>query len=115
MAVEGFQKAARSFRPVFIGFNQSKNVLIDGIHVVGSPMLWTTLHILYSERVVIRGVILETFPGSQTDGMDIDSSRDVLISDCYLSGRDGDGRRVNRPTKNVTITNCASHFGLTPS
>jgi polygalacturonase len=51
--------------------------------------------------------------------MDIDSSRDVLISDCYLdngddgiclkSGRDGQGRRVNRPTENVTITNCTVH------
>jgi polygalacturonase len=43
---EDYQKAARSLRPVFIGFNQSKNVLIDGIHIIGSPM-WT-IHILYS-------------------------------------------------------------------
>jgi polygalacturonase len=45
----------------------------------------------------------------------------VIISNCYLdtgdddiclkSGRDADGLRVNRPTENVTITNCVMHRG----
>ena len=53
--------------------------------------------------------------------MDIDSSQDVLISNCYLdtgddaiclkSGKDADGLRVNRPTANVAITNCTVHHG----
>jgi polygalacturonase len=71
--------------------------------------------------VVIRDVTIETFPGVNTDGMDIDSSQDVLISNCYLdtgddaiclkSGKDADGLRVNRPTANVAITNCTVHHG----
>jgi polygalacturonase len=114
---EDFRNAARGLRPVFIGATESKNVLIEGIHIVGSPM-WT-IHILYCQHVVMRDLIIETFPGVQTDGMDIDSSRDVMVSDCYLdtgddaiclkSGRDADGRPVNRPTENVTITNCTVH------
>jgi polygalacturonase len=66
--------------------------------------------------VVVRNVIVETFPGANTDGIDVDSSREVRISDSYFdtgddaicikSGKDADGRRVGRPTENVTITNC---------
>ncbi|HWB82594.1 MAG TPA: glycoside hydrolase family 28 protein [Bryobacteraceae bacterium] len=114
---EDFQKAAPSLRPSFIRTMNSKNVLIEGIHIVGSSM-WT-IHILYSENVVIRGVTIETFPGANTDGMDIDSSKDVRISDCYLdtgddaiclkSGKDADGLRVNRPTENIAITNITVH------
>ncbi len=116
---EDFQKAAPSLRPSFIRTMESKNILIEGIHIVGSPM-WT-IHILYSQNVVIRGLTIETFPGVNTDGMDIDSSQDVLISNCYLdtgddaiclkSGKDADGLRVNRPTANVAITNCTVHHG----
>jgi polygalacturonase len=116
---EDFQKAAPSLRPSFIRTMESKNILIEGIHIVGSPM-WV-IHILYSQNVVIRDVTIETFPGVNTDGMDIDSSQDVLISNCYLdtgddaiclkSGKDADGLRVNRPTANVAITNCTVHHG----
>src|SRR5947207_10756912 len=48
-----------------------------------------------------------------------DSSRNVRISNCYIdtgddgivikAGKDADGLRVNRPTENVTITNCTVH------
>ena len=114
-----FEKAAPALRPSFIRTMNSKNVHIEGIHIRGSSM-WT-IHILYSEHVIIRGVTIETYPGANTDGMDIDSSRDVLISDCYLdtgddaiclkSGKNADGLRVNRPTENVAITNCTVHHG----
>ena len=114
---DDFQKAAPALRPSFIRTMNSKNVLIEGIHIIGSSM-WT-IHILYSENVVIRDVTIETFPGANTDGMDIDSSRDVRISNCYLdtgddaiclkSGKDADGLRVNRPTENIAITNCTVH------
>jgi hypothetical protein len=103
-----------SLRTDFIRTVESKNVLIDGIHIKGSPM-WV-LHPLYCENVVIRNVVVETFPGANTDGVDVDSCRHVRISDSYFdtgddaivlkSGKGVDGRRVNRPTENVTITNC---------
>lgn len=114
---EDYQKAAIGMRPSFIRTMESKNILIEGIHIIGSSM-WT-IHILYSQNVRIRDVTIETFPGANTDGMDIDSSQDVMISNCYLdtgddgiclkSGKDADGLRVNRPTANVTINNCTVH------
>src|SRR5204862_545598 len=51
-----------------------------------------------------------------TDGIDPESSRNVRISDSYIStgddciaiksGRDAQGRRIGRPVENVTVTNC---------
>lgn len=114
-----YRRAAPFLRPSFIRPMNSKNVLIEGVHIVGSSM-WT-LHILYCENVTIRNVIVETYPGRNTDGVDIDSSREVRISDsffstgddaiCLKSGKDADGRRVNRPTENVTITNTTVRRG----
>ena len=113
------QKAAMSLRADFIRPVESKNILIEGIHIMGSPM-WV-LHMLYCENVVIRNVVVESFPGANTDGVDIDSCRHVRISDSYFdtgddaiclkSGKDADGLRVNRPTEDVAITNCTIHRG----
>ena len=109
-----YRKAALSLRPSFIRPMNSKNVLIEGIHVVGSSM-WV-IHLLYCENVVVRNVIIETYPGANPDGIDIDSSREVRVSDSYFdtgddaivikSGKGVDGRRVARPSENITITNC---------
>jgi polygalacturonase len=111
---EDYLKAAPELRPSFIRTMDSKNVVIEGLRFAGSPM-WT-IHLLYSDNVTVRGVIVETYPGVHTDGIAIDSSRNVRISDCYIdtgddgivikSGKDADGLRVNRPSEDIAITNC---------
>jgi len=114
---EDYQKAAPELRPSFIRFMNCTNILVEGIHFVGSPM-WT-VHLLYSDNAVIQNVIIETCPGVHTDGIAVDSSHNVRIANCYIdtgddgivlkSGKDADGRRVNRPTENVSIVNCTVH------
>ncbi len=114
---EDYQKAAPELRPSFVRFMDSTNVLIEGIHFVGSSM-WT-IHLLYTDNAVVQNVIIETYPGVHTDGIAVDSSRNVRISNCYIdtgddgivlkAGKDADGRRVNRPTENVSILNCTVH------
>ena len=114
---EEYQKAAPELVPMFVSTMESKNVLIEGIHIVGSAM-WP-IQLLYTDQAVVRGVMIETYGGIDTGGIYVDSSRNVRISDCYLdtgddgivlkSGKDADGLRVNRPTENVTITNCTVH------
>jgi polygalacturonase len=116
---EEYLKAAPFLRPAFVRMMECQNVLIENIHMVGASF-WS-VHLLYSRNVAVRGVSLETFPGTFTGGIYIDSSRDVRISDCYLdcgddaitlkAGKDADGLRVNRPTENVAITNCIIHRG----
>jgi polygalacturonase len=112
-----YEKAAPELRPSFLRFMDSTNILVEGVHFAGSSM-WT-VHLLYTDNAVVRNVIIETYPGVHTDGIAVDSSRNVRISDCYIdtgddgivlkSGKDADGRRVNRPTENVSISNCTVH------
>ena len=119
---EQYKKAAEFLRPSFIQFMNSKKIRIEGIHILGSSF-WT-IHMLYSEDIVIRGVDIETYPGSFTDGIVIDSSRDVRIANCYVdagddalvlkSGKDADGLRVNRPAETVTVTTALCTMALLP-
>jgi ribosomal protein L24 len=112
-----YRAAGEELRPSFVRFMNSKDVLVEGVHFEGSPM-WT-VHLLYTENVVVRDVVIETYPGVHTDGIVVDSSRFVHLTDDYIdtgddgivikSGKDADGLRVNRPTEDVTITGCTVH------
>jgi len=110
-------------RPNFVEPVRCRNVLIEGIRLVDSPM-WI-LHPLYCTNVTIRGVTVVSH-GKNNDGCDPDSCTDVLIKDCVFdtgddciavkAGRDHDGRRVNIPCENVVIQNCTfkeGHGGVT--
>lgn len=114
---EEYRAAAAEMRPSFVRFMNAKNVLVEGVRFIGSPM-WT-IHLLYTENATVRNVIIETHPGVHTDGIVVDSSRFVRITDDSIdtgddgivlkSGKDADGRRVNRPTEDVAISNCTVH------
>jgi polygalacturonase len=113
-----FSLAADYLRPPLVLFNGCKNVLIEGVTVMESPM-WI-IHPLYCENVSIRDVTFIS-TGPNGDGIDIDSSRDVRISDCFFntgddcivikSGRNADGRRTNKPSENISISNCVMYRG----
>ena len=115
--VEEYREAAAELRPSFIRFMNSKNILVSGLRFIGSPM-WT-VHLLYSDNATVENLVIETYPGVHTDGIVVDSSRFVRIANDYIdtgddgivikSGKDADGLRVNRPTEDVTITNCTVH------
>jgi polygalacturonase len=112
-----YRDAAAELRPSFICFMNSRNVLVEGVRIVGAPMF--VIHLLYSENADVRNVTIETYPGPHSNGIVADSSRHVRISGAYVdtgddgivlkSGKDADGLRVNRPTEDVTITNCTVH------
>ncbi len=113
-----FSLAAEYLRPSLVQFYECRNVLVEGVTLMESPM-WM-LHPVYSENVSIRGVTFIS-TGPNGDGVDVDSCRDVRISDCFFStgddciviksGRDLDGRRTARPTEHVSITNCVMYKG----
>lgn len=80
--------------------------------------------VLYSDHCTIDGLTINNNIGGHgpsTDGIDIDSSTNILIDNCDVdcnddnicikSGRDADGLRVNRPTENVVIRNCIARQG----
>lgn len=109
-------------RPQAVLFKDCEDVAVTGITIMRSPF-WT-LHLLYCSRVAVDGVTIRNNVGGygpSSDGIDVDSSRDVVIQGCDIecyddniclkSGRDADGLRVNRPTENVVIRNCVTRQG----
>ena len=110
-------------RPQFIQPYKCKNVLIEGVKIVDSPM-WE-VHPVLCENVTIRNLHIATH-GPNNDGCDPESCKDVMIDNCFFdtgddciaikSGRNNDGRRLNVPTENVIIRNCTmkdGHGGIT--
>ncbi|AUX68903.1 hypothetical protein CHX26_04690 [Porphyrobacter sp. HT-58-2] len=110
----------RRLRPHFVQFNRCKRVLVDGPRLIDSPF-WM-VHPLLCEDVIIRNIRCKS-DHVNSDGVDPDSSRRVLIENCDFdvgddgvslkSGRDQDGWRVGIPTEDVVIRNCtySGHAG----
>jgi polygalacturonase len=97
----------------------SSDVTIQGLALRRSGF-WT-VQVLYSEYVTVDGISIRDNGGPSTDGVDIDSSRWILVQNtdidnndddiCLKSGRDADGLRVNRPTEYVVIRNTIARRG----
>jgi polygalacturonase len=107
-------------RPPFVQILDSRRVSIRDVKLVSSPF-WT-INPVYCDNVTVRGVTIENpSDAPNTDGIDPESCRNVHISDCLIdtgddcitikSGRDQQGRRINRPAENTTITNCTMLHG----
>ncbi|WWL80986.1 glycoside hydrolase family 28 protein [Bacillus altitudinis] len=110
-------------RSSFIQPYNCQNILIEGVTVKDSPM-WQ-VHPVLSENVIVRGVNIIGH-GPNTDGVNPESCRHVLIEDCYFdngddciaikSGRNEDGRRIGAPSENIVIrrnTMRDGHGGVT--
>lgn len=103
----------------------SKNIILTDFTSKDSGF-WN-IHILYSQDIKILNVKIEadSLNSPSTDGIDIDSSKNVLIdgviascnddSIAIKSGRDADGILKNIPTKNIEIKNTTilKGFGIT--
>lgn len=110
-------------RPPFIQPMYCKNVLVEGITIRNSPF-WT-VNPEFCENVTVTGVTINNPLSPNTDGINPESCKYVHISNCHISvgddcitiksGKDQDGRRLNVPAENYTITNCtmlAGHGGV---
>jgi polygalacturonase len=104
-------------RPRLIQIFDSKTVELAGPRLRRAGF-WT-VHVCYSRDVHLADLNIRNNEGGRgpsTDGVDIDSSHDVLVERidvacnddalCLKAGRDADGLRVGRPTYNVTIRDC---------
>lgn len=105
-------------RPNFIQLYNCNNILISDVKMVNSPM-WNVNPVL-CENVTMENMKIIAH-GSNTDGIDPESCKNVLIKNCYFdtgddciaikSGRDHDGRRIARPAENHIIENCQMKDG----
>jgi polygalacturonase len=125
MADEGAPVSKRNFavpedalQPSFIQFVGCRGILIEGVKILASPS-WT-IHPVYSENIIVRDVEVYT-DARNTDGIAIDSSRNVIVQDSLFragddaivikSGKDRDGLRVGKPSENIVIHDCAVEDG----
>lgn len=116
MGAEGVPVSKRIFgdghwlRPQFVQFVDCERVLVEGVTLVDSPF-WC-VHPVYCRHVTVRNVEIVS-RHINSDGVDPDSSEDVLIEGCSFdtgddgvalkAGRDQDGWRVGRKTRRIVI------------
>ena len=95
------------FAPIYC-----KNVLFEGFSVIKPGSFWT-FDITYCENVIVRGLTILSVGAPNGDGVNIDSTKNVLIEYCFFdtgddcitmkSGMNEDGWRVGIPTENVVV------------
>ncbi|MEM7370320.1 MAG: glycoside hydrolase family 28 protein [Bacteroidota bacterium] len=96
------------FQPI-----RCRNIYLSGVEFRNSPM-WLINPIL-CENVLVDGLTFRSF-GPNSDGIDPEHSRNVLIQNCQFytgddcvavkAGRDREGREVGVPSENIVIRNC---------
>jgi polygalacturonase len=119
MGAEGVPVDRRVFgeghylRPGFVQFLSCRRVLVEGVRLIDSTF-WM-IHPVYCDHVTVRGISLKS-DHLNSDGVDPDSSTNVLIEGCLFdvgddgvaikAGRDQDGWRVARPSRRIVVRDC---------
>ena len=100
-------------RPALLQLMNSERILFEDFALVDNAF-WM-VHPVYCKNITIRRLTLDCML-INNDGIDLDSCENVLVENSVFrngddavvikSGRDQDGLRVGRPTRNVVIRNC---------
>lgn len=115
-----WEERRNNYRPRSVQFILCKNVKIEGITIINSPM-WT-LNPTCCENVNIHAVSIKNPPSSpNTDGINPESCKNVHISDCSIdvgddcltikSGTENEPLLARTPCENITVTNCTMNNG----
>jgi polygalacturonase len=105
-------------RPRLVHIFECRKVVVRDLWLQDSAF-WN-LQLTYCDGVEVHNLKVRAphapIKAASSDGIDIDSTRNVLISRCDIecdddaiclkAGRDADGLRVNRPAENVVIRDC---------
>lgn len=107
-------------KPRLIAIQNCRNSEISGLNLKNQAC-WG-LFILYSENIEVKDLIIRAEHNiPMSDGIDVDSSKDIHITGCDIdvnddciaikSGKDEDGRRVNRPCEDILVEKCTFRYG----
>lgn len=99
-------------RPHVLTIVGGKNIRIHDLHI-GNSAYWT-IHLAGCNDVVISGItLLNSLKVRNSDGIDLDHSKNVRISDCYIESGDDCICLKNRREyeafgrcENITVSNC---------
>ncbi len=105
--IDGSGKAFEGRRPFLIRCIRSEDVRLEGVKLRDSAA-WVT-HLFQSKRVTITGIDIFSHANRNNDGIDVDSTSDVLIENCKIdTGDDAVCIKATSPlpTQNVMVRNC---------
>jgi polygalacturonase len=99
-------------RPHVLTIIGGQNIRIRDLHI-GNAAYWT-IHVVGCNDVVISGItLLNSLKVRNSDGIDVDHSKNVRISDCYIESGDDCICLKNRrefeaygSCENIVVTNC---------
>jgi polygalacturonase len=99
-------------RPHVLTIIGGNSIRIKDVHI-GNSAYWT-VHLIGCNDVVINGItLLNSLKVRNSDGIDLDHSKNVRISDCYIESGDDCICLKNRREyeefgrcENITVTNC---------
>ena len=99
-------------RPHVLTIIGGKNIRIKDVKI-GNSAYWT-VHLIGCNDVVVSGItLLNSLKVRNSDGIDVDHSKNVRISDCYIESGDDCICLKNRrefeefgACENITVTNC---------
>ena len=102
-------------RNSLIQFINCRQILLEGVTLVDCAF-WM-FHPVYCSDIIVRDVFFNSLV-INNDGIDFDSSTMGLVEGCtfitgddavvFKSGRDRDGWRVNKPTRDIVVRNCTA-------
>ena len=107
-------------RPTLLGFNNCKNIVLDGVMFQNSPS-WC-LHPLMCKNIRISNITVRNpWYAQNGDALDLESCQNAIVYNstfdagddaiCIKSGKDEDGRKRNMPCKNIVVKNCTVLHG----
>jgi polygalacturonase len=112
-------------RPRLVLVQSAQDIFVGGGLQMKRSGFWT-LHLCYSRQVRVQDLSIRNNDdgrGPSTDGIDIDSSERVLVrrvqiavnddAIAFKAGRDADGLRVARATRDVLVADIDVHDGAT--
>ncbi|PZR29187.1 MAG: glycoside hydrolase [Citrobacter freundii] len=99
-------------RPHLLTIVGGRNIRIHDLRI-GNSAYWT-IHLVGCDDVVIKGItLLNSLKVHNSDGIDLDHSKNVRISDCYIESGDDCICLKNRREydefgncENITVSNC---------
>ena len=102
-----------------INISNGRNIWIHGLKLGKAPS-WN-VHFIYSDEIYTDDCTFYSQGIWNGDGWDPDSSTNSTIFNCSFyteddsvaikSGKNPEGNVINRPTKNIRVFDCITHFG----
>jgi polygalacturonase len=112
-----------TLRPRTIHITNSSDIRIEGLRIINGGF-WH-VHLYNCENIIARSLYIhaphDSVRAASTDGLDIDSCRNVSIKNCEIdtdddcialkSGKGPNAHLENLPTENIVIEECKFGFG----